>query len=434
MYVYSQDSIVALATAPGEAAIAVVRISGGDLAPMYKLFSKRNPKNRFATYSKIYHPVTKKLLDEVIITFFKGPNSFTGEDVIEISCHGGPIVSTSIIRAAIDAGIRNAKPGEFSFRSFLNGKIDLVQAESIASIISSKSRLSADICLNNLSGRVSSLFLNIKKSTLHMLSIIENELNFSQEEINFTTYEQISLWANKIKDEISSVLEASTFGNNLLADFRVVIAGRANSGKSSLFNSMIGYDRSIVSRRRGTTRDTIEALIDMGGVNISLNNLGVKKTIDSLKGADICILIDENDPSDLLGTQHFNLDPNRYIFVKSKCDLNNNILKKNNIHYISSKNGVGINKLLTALSTDVSGRVNDSNCLDRALVTKRQLVLLQESFVLIKTVLAHVKSEIETDIIASTMRSFLLAIEGVVGEVSNQDVIDNIFSNFCVGK
>ena len=236
------------------------------------------------------------------------------------------------------------------------------------------------------------------------------------------------------------------FGKNLIAEYRVVIAGRANSGKSSLFNSIIGYDRSIVSRRRGTTRDTVEAQIEISGVTISLidtagfwesndflNNLGVKKTIDSLKGADICILVDENNPSELLGTQYFNLDSDRYLFVKSKCDLNGDASINDNIFNISSKTGKGIKELLTELSTLVSVRVDSFDCLGGALVNRRQRVLLQESFILINDVLAHIKCEIETDVIASTMRSFLLTIQDVVGEVSNQDVIENIFSNFCIG-
>ena len=179
MSIYSSENIVALATPPGLGALAIVRLSGSNLYSTYRDFAHKNPVDRRAVFSKIYHPISKKLLDEAVITYFKSPNSFTGEDVIEISCHGGAVVPRSIIMAAIDSGARNADPGEFSFRAFLNGKIDLLQAEAISSLISSKSTLSVDVSLQHLLGRVSIILSEIKEDALNMLSIIENELDFS---------------------------------------------------------------------------------------------------------------------------------------------------------------------------------------------------------------------------------------------------------------
>ena len=161
MSICSSENIVALATPPGKGALAIVRLSGPDLCSIYRAFSRKDPVDRRAVFSKIYHPISKKLLDEAVITYFKSPNSFTGEDVIEISCHGGAVVPRSIIMAAIDSGARNADPGEFSFRAFLNGKIDLLQAEAISSLISTKSTLSADVSLQHLLGRVSTILSDI---------------------------------------------------------------------------------------------------------------------------------------------------------------------------------------------------------------------------------------------------------------------------------
>ena len=174
---YNEENIVALATPPGVGALAVIRFSGKNLYSTYEQFSHKSPIDRRAVFSKIYHPHCDRLLDESVITYFKSPNSFTGEDVIEISCHGGEMVPRSIIKAAIDIGIRNANPGEFSYRAFINGKMDLLQAEAISSLISSKSQISVDISLRHLDGHVSNVLSKIKSRTIDVLSIVENELN-----------------------------------------------------------------------------------------------------------------------------------------------------------------------------------------------------------------------------------------------------------------
>ena len=172
MFPYNQDNIVALATPPGFGALAIVRLSGTNLKELYRCFTHKIPKNRFAAFTRLYHPVNNNLLDEAVVTYFKGPKSYTGEDVIEISCHGGNNVQNNILQAAIESGVRLAEPGEFSFRSYMNGKMDLLQAEAVSLLITSKSTLSTEIGLNHLKGKVSATFQKIKSDILDVLSLI----------------------------------------------------------------------------------------------------------------------------------------------------------------------------------------------------------------------------------------------------------------------
>ncbi len=442
------ENIVALATPPGRGALAIVRLSGPSLSSTYKAFSRKDPVDRKAVFSKIYHPLKNDILDEAIIIFFKSPNSFTGEDVIEITCHGGTVVSQSIILAAIDSGMRSADPGEFSFRAFLNGKIDLLQAEAVSSLISSKSRFSASVSLQHLNGSVSNIFSEIKDMALDVLSIIEKELDFSEDELDFTSYNIIREMVADIQKKLSLILNNTTFGHSALTGIRVVLLGRANSGKSSLFNALLGFDRAIVSSVAGTTRDTIESYIELDGVSVCiidtaglwesnefLDQLGIEKTIDSIDKANLCVLIDEKNPVDLLRSKFSSLIKDRFVLVKSKCDLDDSVLNDDeNIFYISVKNDQGINKLLTYISTHISKNINCPDSLNHVLIAKRQRNLLGEAASSVAVVIKQIDDGVETDILASGLRGFVEILKEVVGEIPNKAVLNNIFSNFCVGK
>lgn len=368
MLPYNQENIVAIATPPGVGALAVVRISGGNLKQLYKDFTHKTPKNRFASFSRLYHPQKNTILDEAVVTYFKSPNSFTGEDVIEISCHGGEAVKNSIVSAALDCGVRLAGPGEFSFRSFLNGKIDLIQAEAVSALISSKTSLSSEISLHHLGGKVSTLLRDIKTKIITILSIIENELNFSENEIDFTSYSELKSKIITVKSQIKQLLDSSVIGKNIFSGIRIIIYGKPNSGKSSLFNAILGHDRAITSSIPGTTRDTVEAWFELEGIPVCLidtagiwepekhlDNLGVEKTLSELKHADICLLVDEKDPSSLLDPAFNKKFKHHYIMVKTKLDLDRSpLIKRNNTIATSSINNIGIKKLLTSLSTYIS--------------------------------------------------------------------------------
>ena len=316
MFPYDQENIVAIATPPGIGALAVVRLSGKDLKPLYKEFTHKQPKNRFALFTKLYHPKNNHILDEVVVTYFESPGSYTGEDIIEISCHGGTAVKNSVLQAAIDGGARLAHPGEFSYRSYLNGKMDLLQAEAVSAIISSKASRSAELSLYHLEGKVSNMLGEIKSKIIDVLSIIENELNFSEDEISLTSYSTIRSMLEDVQSQINQIVYSSVIGKKIFSGIRIIILGRPNTGKSSLFNAMLGHDRAITSPVAGTTRDTVESWFELEGVPVCLvdtagvweskrplDNLGVEKTISELDRADLCLLVDDENPRALINTE-----------------------------------------------------------------------------------------------------------------------------------
>jgi len=448
MLPYDQENIVAIATPPGIGALAVVRLSGKNLKPLYNKFTHKQPKNRFALFTKLYHPKTNLILDEVVITYFESPGSYTGEDIIEISCHGGLAVKNLILQAAIDGGARLARPGEFSYRSYLNGKIDLLQAEAISTIISSNTSRSAELSLYHLEGKASAVLEKIKNKIIDVLSVVENELNFSENEINFTSYSTISSMLKGVQSQIKKILNSSVIGKKIFSGIRIIILGRPNTGKSSLFNAILGENRAITSPIAGTTRDTVESwfeleglpvcLVDTAGVWESkkqLDSLGVDKTISELDRADLCILVDDINPKAVLKSKFFKRYKHHYILVKSKIDLSDRPPPNHgDIVYTSSKEIIGIDRLLTSLSTYIVDNISLEDHAQGFMITRRQRGLLREASKCLNEAIKQLDAGIETDVVASTLNGFVFIIKDVVGEIPNKDIIQNIFSNFCVGK
>ena len=448
MDLYNTDDIVALATPQGTGALAIVRLSGKNLSYIYEQLSQKKPKNRTAVFTKIYHPKQNIVLDHSIITFFAAPNSFTGEDIIEITCHGGRVIYQSIIDAAVDCGVRVAAPGEFSFRAFINKKVDLIQAESIANLISSTSKLAAKHSFQHLDGRISKIFIDIKNDALEMLTIIENELNFSDDEIDFISINKVKKRLMHIEARLKDVLLGSTFGEGMHGEPRIVILGKSNAGKSTLFNAIIGQDKAITSSKKGTTRDIVEAYVDIGGVTACLvdtagywetadliDKVGMEKASQELERANICIIVDENNPKNLIDSKLFGNIKCSKILIRSKSDLltldKHNDSK--NIINVSIKNNTGMQNLLTAISTLLLNNVNNNPNLLLS-ITRRQRSLIDSSLIVLQSALNECQDGVRADILASILNEFTSIMKDVLGEISPQDVINNIFSNFCIGK
>lgn len=446
---YNNDTIAALATPPGIGALAIIRISGESLKTLFQKLTKNKPiKDRFATFSSIYCPITQEELDSSIIIYFKAPKSFTGEDLIEISCHGGEYISKSILNSIYNFNIRPAEPGEFSFRAFMNGKIDLVQAEAISELISSKSEKAVKNNLNNIKGSVSNYVDKLRNDIVTLLSLIEHELDFTEAEIEQTRYERLVNKLTVIDDSLSKIVNTSVMGKMLSSGARVVLFGPPNAGKSSLFNSILGFERTIVSNVSGTTRDAIEAWFELDGIpiclidtagywnsNDSLESLGIEQTKIQLASADIILFVDPQDPTERLASLNINLNKDNTIYIHSKSDLNKNTSSSPSyVINISTKTNLGIDSLLCTLSTKLSTAFSQHSSLDPIIVSKRQRHLLMEAKTLSTKALILAGEGIETDILASLLHGINDALGLVVGNISNSDVVNNIFSEFCVGK
>lgn len=442
---YNNDTIAALATPHGIGALAIIRISGEDLAQLFRRLTKDKPvKNRFATLSSIYCPKTQVTLDRGVVVYYKGPKSFTGEDLIEINCHGGEYISKSILNSLYIYNIRPANPGEFSFRAFMNGKIDLIQAEGISELISSKSSRAIKNNLNTVNGYVSNYVDKLRNDIINLLSIIEHELDFTEEEINPTRYENIIERLNQINNSILKIVNTSTIGKMLTSGIRVVLFGPPNVGKSSLFNAILGFERAIVTEISGTTRDVVESWFELRGFPVCLidtagywdtdnylESLGIERTKQQIEMADIVLFIDSDNPVEKFSNLNLDLDKKKIIFVQSKSDL----LQPSSCNIkISAKTNDGLDSLLEVLSTKLYSLCGTHSTNDPIIVSKRQRNLLLEAQQVSKKALALSNNKIETDVLASLLHGLNDLLAEIIGNVSSTDVVNNIFSEFCVGK
>ena len=436
--------IVAIATPPGVGALAIVRVSGHSLKKLFLSITKKSslPKSRLAVLCNIYSALNFKLIDNCIIVYYKGPNSFTGEDVLEINCHGGNLIPQLIIESLIFLGAKKASPGEFSYRAFINNKIDLVQAESISSLISSKTDLHHEISLKNLNGFFSKTITELSNNIINLLSLLENELNFNEEEISFTSKNTILKELSSLRKGLKKLYNTSFFGKVVESGFRVVFLGRPNVGKSSLFNHLLGSNRALVSDISGTTRDTIEGLSEINGFPVCfvdtagywessdfLESLGIKKTLEEVASADFILFVDDKDPLKQFKKSKIKIDSKKLIFIKSKSDSFPS--EKNKlIIYSSTVSGAGINFIIKSLSKKFSL----FNKPGPIITSSRQKGLISNSLKIIDNSIDMVNNNIEIDLILSNIREVLFNLESLTGKIFTKDIINNIFKKFCIGK
>ena len=437
------DTIVAPATPPGYGGVSIVRISGRDALNIGRSISgKTLLKNRYTTLANLLDE--KNLtIDSVLLTYFKGPGSYTGEDIIEISCHGNPIIVDRIISVVLSRGARLANPGEFTMRAFLNGKLDLVQAESVGSLIGSRSKRATELSNKILSGALSNKLLKIKDNLIGSLSFLEFEFDISEDTlINKNTLKELN---NDIKNNIIACNELlSTYAEGALYNngARVVICGEPNVGKSTLLNALLDKDRAITSDVPGTTRDSIESnillsgipvvLIDTAGIRTSVDDVessGIKRTINEIKKANLIINLFSGDTQPVEYTD----DSDRSLFVFNKNDV-----FKNNRHdigaiSISALNKTGIEKLKTEIFNKLVE--NNSSTSDIILTTRRQynsIKQCKESLESGLSILCFAEPELE--LVAFELRDSINHIDTLLGKTSVDDILNRVFSSFCVGK
>ena len=452
MNYYNNDIIIAQSTPVGSSAIAVIRISGANLKKFFPLVFKKNQiKSRYSYTVELKGFKSKNLIDTCVVVYYKAPASFTGEDMLEISCHGNDVIVATIINEFILKGVRIAYPGEFSYRAFQNNKIDLMQAESIAEKIALNSS-SYGVALQNIeNGTVSKRFQSLKKSILKTLSIIEHELDFNEEEITHLNVNSIKSDFMTIEQEINIMLEGYSIIQKINQGYRVVILGVPNAGKSTLFNAILGVDKSIVTHIEGTTRDVLESKIllknipftfyDTAGyrkTNDIIEGLGIKRGLGKVGDADVVLIIDEKNPKKILNSlikEGVLSSEQKILCIKTKCDnLQKGVVLENIEIQLSAKNNVGISLLLTQLLTLVSKSIEVSTYQNTTVCNERQCLLVQQAQKEVGAILQELNSGCSMDIVASSCRGFVEIVEELLGQITSNDVLNNIFKGFCVGK
>ncbi|MEO9070359.1 MAG: tRNA uridine-5-carboxymethylaminomethyl(34) synthesis GTPase MnmE [Ginsengibacter sp.] len=448
------DTIAAIATPPGIGAIGVLRISGNESFDIVqKLFQSKKLKEQIPNTLHVgYLKEGENILDEVVVSLFKKPASYTGEDIIEISCHGSPYVQQQVLDALIRNGARLARAGEFTQRAFLNKKLDLTQAESVADLISSNTKASQNAALKNMRGGFSNVLSGLREEMVKFSSLIELELDFSEEDVEFADRHQFSLLIKNIDETVNELLESFKLGNVIKNGVSVAIVGKPNAGKSTLLNTFLNENRAIVSEIAGTTRDTIEEVININGILFRLidtagirdhsvdviENMGVKKSKEKIEQADIVLyLFDINEMSvkELLETVASlkNQNPN-IIAVANKADIFNQELHKQFISeiFISAKEKIGIDQLKNTLFAIAGGAsINNENVI---VTNARHYSALREISKSLQEIKTGLSSKISGDLLSIDINRCLHFIGEITGEVTNEDRLDYIFSKFCIGK
>ncbi len=457
---YLSDTICALSTAKGKAAIAIIRISGPDCFKIIeKIFvSKKNIMD--ITHASIVHghivyPSTNELLDDVLISKFIAPNSFTGENIIEINCHGGVYVVQEILNLVLEQGARLAEPGEFTKRAFLNGKIDLLQAESVADVIDAQTKLCLKYAQQQLSGILSEQLSVLRQKLIKQMSLLEIELDFSDEDIEFVNREDLVHNIDTLVNEIDKLLRSFTFGKIIREGVHLALVGKPNVGKSSIMNRLLEEERAIVSELPGTTRDVIEESLDIDGLLFKMSDTagirisedvveskGVERTMKTSAKADqILFIVDGSEEPDDLDYQAFKVikesGVDNQILLINKIDINGNKVNPRFVQQfpiscpISAVTGEGFDDFKRILV-----KSNLEQKLENEIVFTK--VRHRDALRRCKEFVTHARgsilSNMSQEFVSMDMRAALDALGEITGEVTTDDVLNEIFSSFCIGK
>ena len=500
MYIRNEDTICAPATVPGTGAISVIRVSGPEaLSIADKVVSCRKGSLSAASGYTIkfgtVHSADKVLLDEVLVSVFRAPHSYTGENSVEISCHASSYIVSSLIGLLLEAGARAAEPGEFTQRAFLNGKMDLAQAEAVADVIASQNAAAHRIAFKQMKGGFSSELKGMRGELLELVSLMELELDFSEEEVEFADRSRLDSLLNALIDHITRLIDSFKLGNAIKNGVPVAIAGATNTGKSTLLNALLGEDRAIVSDVHGTTRDTIEETLNIDGVMFRfidtaglrdteeiVEKIGIERTFKKIGEASIVLGMvdltrDFESTSETVREiiEKVDFETQKLVILLNKtdiCEVNKNVtilnfivstldskgisshianfntesrLAQDNrdktlssedssveIVPISAKTGAGIAALRNILPDSQRNLLGDS---DTTLVTnQRHVQALSDARTSLLRAREGLALGIPTDLVSQDIRETIYALGTISGEISAQDVLINIFQNFCIGK
>lgn len=459
-----QDTIVALATPAGAGAIAIIRISGEQSillgAKVFRSVSGKQLQKQKTHTVHLGHLLDgDRIIDEVLVTIFKNPHSYTGEDVVEISCHGSNYIQQEIIQLLLRNGCRMAEAGEFTLRAFLNGKMDLSQAEAVADLIASDSAASHQLAIQQMRGGFSSEIQKLRDELLNFASLIELELDFAEEDVEFANREEFQKLISKITQVLKRLIDSFATGNVLKNGIPVAIVGEPNVGKSTLLNALLNEDRAIVSDIAGTTRDTIEDEISIGGIVFRfidtagiretvdvIEGLGIQKTFQKMEQAQVVILMlsakkfMENETPLLLEIEKVkNQFPQKALVILankvdqlSAAQVDHLKSRIPNIHLLSAKTGFGVEELKSHLLHFINTGVLRNN--ETIVTNSRHYDALLKALEEIKKVQKGIDHNLSGDLLAIDIRQALYHFGEITGEISNDELLGNIFANFCIGK
>lgn len=462
-----EDTIIAPATGNISAAIALIRVSGEQAIPLVEqVFRSKNKLTHSETHKLHFGKImdADEVIDEVLVSVFKNPHSYTGEDVVEISCHGSTYIQQRIIGLFLKKGMRMANPGEFTMRAFKNGKLDLTQAEAVGDLIASDSKASHEIAMNQMRGGISNALQGLRKELIHFAAMIELELDFSGEDVEFADRTGLMNLLDKLEEHIRPLIASFAYGNAIKQGVPVAIIGKPNAGKSSLLNALLNEERAIVSDIAGTTRDSIEDIIVLGGIKFRLiDTAGIRQTTDSieamgversienaLKSKIVLFLYDRQDADqeeisemleDLFQKElHLFLIENKIdlhqekesIFTQGKLELLRENFEGVEEFSISAHEYESVHRLAEKLAEYVKNWHQD----DQMVITQaRHLHALENTLQSIEDVRNGMEIGIPSDLVAQDIRLAIQHLGSITGEIDvDKDILETIFGSFCIGK
>jgi len=463
-YAVNNDTIIALATSSGIGAIAVIRLSGENSIKIVNRFfsSKFGSKDLMNVKSHTVHLgniiENNTIIDEVLVTVFKDPNSYTGENVIEISCHGSVYIQQEILQLFLKNDVRHADPGEFTLRAFLNGKMDLSQAEAVADLIASDSKASHQIALQQMRGGFSSEIALLREQLLNFASLIELELDFAEDDVEFADRKQFQELISKISNVLKRLIDSFALGNVFKNGIPIAIVGEPNVGKSTLLNALLNEEKAIVSEIPGTTRDAIEdeiiidgvafRFIDTAGIRDTkdvIESIGIQKTFENIGKAQLVLHLTEAPSASGIFPkgEEMNILKNKYpgkkiLTIINKVDLLTekeiSILNTNysNLLFLSAKNKTGIDGLLKNLTDLVNIGALSNN--ETIVSNSRHFEALNKALHSLQEVQKGLDNNISSDLFAIDIRQALYHLGEITGAITTEDLLGNIFANFCIGK
>jgi len=460
-YIRQDDTIIALSTPLGNGAIAVIRISGEEALSILNPLLKRTIRStdaRKALFNEFISS-SQSVVDQIVTTFFKSPASYTGEDVVEISCHCNPLIINRIIDEIIRNDARVAEPGEFTLRAFLNGKMDLSQAEAVAEIINARTRQSLTQSLRHLEGRFSEIIAKIHRQILNNLALLEINLDFSDEEIEVLPVREMAEKMTGVIERIQGLLKTYDYGRLLQEGVKMLILGKPNVGKSSLLNVLLARDRAIVSEIPGTTRDYIEATMEIDGLAVqAVDTAGIRQTEDTVEAIGVQLALAQIESSDIalcLFDAHRPLDDDDHALIKiiqdrlqdtlfvlilNKSDLKRNAktetaIKSLNLPTVrvSAKTQTNIQSLKRTIKKQL---IHDQSMETEEIVvtSARHKQALENTVRSLQNAIAAMEMNASEEIIAVDIRLALDHLGEITGETTSEDVLNHIFANFCIGK